>query len=48
LALGERSNFNGFSSDIAVVINGYRFFDESLSMLRVDRHSLRNPVRLIP
>jgi hypothetical protein len=48
LALDECSNFNGFSSDIAVAINGYRFFDESFSMLRVDRHGLKNPVRLIP
>jgi hypothetical protein len=48
LALDECPNFNGFSSDIAVAINGYRFFDESLSMLRVDRHGLKNPVRFIP
>ena len=41
LALDECPNFNGFSSDIAVAINGYRFFDESLSMLRVDRHGLK-------
>jgi hypothetical protein len=47
LALDECPNFNGFSSDIAVAINGYRFFDESYSMLRVDRHGLKNPVRLI-
>jgi hypothetical protein len=45
LALDEYPNFNGFSSDIAVAINRYRFFDESLSMLRVDRHGLKNPVR---
>jgi hypothetical protein len=47
LALDECPNFNGFSSDIAVAINGYRFCDESFSMLRVDRHGLKNPVRLI-
>jgi len=46
LALDECPNFNSFSSDIAVAINGYRFCDESLSMLRVDRHGLKNPVRL--
>ena len=48
LALDECPNFNSFSSDITVAINGYRFFDESLSMLRVDRHGLKNPVRLVP
>lgn len=48
LALDECPNFNSFSSDITVAINGYRFFDESFSMLRVDRHGLKNPVRLIP
>jgi hypothetical protein len=48
LALDECPNFNSFSSDIAVAINGYRFCDESLSMLCVDRHGLKNPVRLIP
>jgi hypothetical protein len=47
LALDERPNFNGFSSDIAVAINRYRFFDESFSMLRVDRHGLKNPVDFI-
>ena len=46
LTLDECSNFNGFSSDIAVAINGYGFFDESLSMLRIDRHGLKNPVLL--
>ena len=46
LAFDECPNFNSFSSDIAVAINGYRFFDESLSMLRVDRHGLNNPVLL--
>jgi hypothetical protein len=40
LAFDECPNFNGFSSDIAVAINRYRFFDESFSMLRVDRHGL--------
>jgi len=47
LVLDECPNFNSFSSDIAVAINGYRFFDEFFSMLRVDRHGLKNPVRLI-
>jgi hypothetical protein len=47
LAFDERPNFNGFSSDIAVAIKRYRFFDEFLSVLRVDRHGLKNPVRLI-
>lgn len=42
LAFDECPNFNSFSSDIAVAINGYRFFDESLSMLRVDRHGLNS------
>ena len=46
LAFDECPNFNGFSSDIAVAINGYGFFDESLSMLRIDRHGLKNPVLL--
>jgi hypothetical protein len=41
LALDECPNFNGFSSDIAVAINRYRFFNESLSMFRVDRHDLK-------
>jgi hypothetical protein len=41
LAFDECPNFNGFSSDIAVAINRYRFFDESLSMFRVDRHGLK-------
>jgi hypothetical protein len=41
LALDECPNFNGFSSDIEVAINGYGFCDESLSMLRVDRHGLK-------
>jgi hypothetical protein len=41
LALDECPNFNGFSSDIAVAIKRYRFFDESSSMLRVYRHGLR-------
>ena len=41
LAFDDCPNFNGFSSDIAVAINRYRFFDESLSMLRVDRHGLK-------
>jgi hypothetical protein len=45
LAFDECPNFNGFSSDIAVAIKRYRFFDESLSMLRVYRHGLENPVR---
>jgi hypothetical protein len=48
LALDECPNFNSFSSDIAVTIKRYRFCDESLSMLRVDRHGVKNPVRLIP
>ena len=48
LALDECPNFNSFSSDIAVAIKGYRFLDESFTMLRIDRHGLENPVRLIP
>jgi len=48
LALDECPNFNSFSSDIAVAIKDYRFLDESLTMLRVDRHGIKNPVRLIP
>jgi predicted ester cyclase len=46
LAFDECPNFNGFSSDIAVAVKRYRFFDEFFSMLRVYRHALKNPLRL--
>lgn len=44
LALDECPNFNSSSSDIAVIIESYRFLYDSLSVFCVDRH-ISSPFR---